>query len=101
MTLLVQMRNSPASVSTNFFSQLRLSLTFHTELLNKMAALRKAFADAFIKTAKADKALAGASITARFSDRVHNIFVETLTKELQTTGKVSIPGFGAWTVVYV
>eukprot|EP01122_Echinamoeba_exundans_P003508 TRINITY_DN13597_c0_g1_i1.p1 TRINITY_DN13597_c0_g1~~TRINITY_DN13597_c0_g1_i1.p1 ORF type:complete len:138 (+),score=49.88 TRINITY_DN13597_c0_g1_i1:23-415(+) len=64
-----------------------------------MAALRKAFADAFIKTAKADKAVAGASISARFSDRVHNLFIETVTKELQTSGKVSIPGFGSWSVV--
>lgn len=66
-----------------------------------MAAFRKAFGDALIKAAKADKNLAGASITTRFTDRAHQSFLDTLTKQVHTTGRVAIPGFGIFSIACV
>lgn len=64
-------------------------------------SIRKAFTDGIIKAAKADKGLAGASISVRFASRVHELFPELVTKQLQSTGKVSIPSFGVFTVTCV
>ena len=66
-----------------------------------MATLRKAFFDGVSKAAKADKSLAGTKITAAFSDRVHQTFLDTLGSKLKTEGRVAIPGFGVFSVVCV